>query len=204
MKRARGIQKKNPYSDFTKSNTFVDPYNYKCPVCGRNMAYTSMYEATGHGSKAKDALYCAKDNMIGRTWRSVNGNVHLKSTPADLDTRCLRIEAHYYLDMIVDSGLLPGKDSVYMWLTQALGFPAIGHDFCKHIGEMDAMMCKKTIEQCLNYIAENKERFGRNIVAYNGARSYTRTRLGLQEIINTINDHKVDDIHDGTVGGGNR
>lgn len=202
MKKAKGGQKKNPYSDFTVSGSFIDPYNYKCPVCGRNMAYTSMLDATGRGTKTRDVLYCEKDNMIARTWRSVNGNVHLKSTPADLDTRCLRIEAHYYFDMIVDSGLLPGKDTAYMWLTQALGFAAIGKQFCKHIGEMDAMFCKKTIELSLKYILDHKKRFGRKVIVYNGPRSYTKKTLGLLEIINKINDpgydpEKEQNINDG-------
>lgn len=188
MKKAKGVNKKNPNSDITRSCTFVNPYNYKCPRCGKNMQYTSMFEATGHGPKKKSILYCEKDNMIANTWKAHSGNVHLISTPADLLTRERRIECHFYFDIICNSDILQGKDSAYLWLTDALGYAAIGKQYCKHIGEMDDMLCRKTIELCLNLMLARKDKLNQKIRIYDGPNSYTKSRKDLIDIINKIND----------------
>ena len=180
-------KKQNKQKDFTSSSLLINPKNYPCPICGSPMEYVSERELYGKGNREPKFLLCREDDVHGETFKSHSKNVYLKSVPAGPVTRRLRTEAHHYFNRLYTDGLLPGKDSAYFWLTQALGFYTIGRSYCKHIGEMDDFMLKQTIEKVIRYLHEHRDKLKQPVSPYHYSCSYTSSRSDLMDLLVEIN-----------------
>lgn len=180
MRRTRPL----PGDYISRTQKIINPKQYRCPKCGGFMEYVDSREIPGKENEHKKYLLCRKDDIYCKTKKANSGNVYLESTPADKTTRKLRAEAHYYFNQIYEYNILPGKDSAYFWITHELGFVALGKSTYKHIGEMDELLCKRTIAICIDKLLENIHKLpNKKLEAYTRYGSYTMENSSIREKI---------------------
>lgn len=154
-------------AEFTRSkiSQTIDLNQYPCPKCGKHMKWRdSMRE----GNQGTFVLFCDDCDMVGSARRETNGEIVLRSIPADKETRNLRKEAHYYFDILYKEHIFDSREQAYMWLTsQLLSFDR----GIKHIGEMDKVQCLRAIEISKKCIETNKHRLSHPVEPFHFKRN---------------------------------
>lgn len=185
--------KKNPIPDYMQSKISVpiDPKNFLCPKCGARMEYTQACNVYANDPQNHQwMLICRKDDIYCKTAKSNAGKVYLKSTPADAKLRQLRVETHHYFNRLYEDGILPGRDSAYIWLSNKFGFRVIGKLTYRHIGEFDDFYCKKAIGYILEELLDKADRLKGPVSLFHSFNDtgYTESTPRFVELVNEINE----------------
>lgn len=148
------------YENRSQCVRVIDIDHYKCPQCGKIMRVRKAnFDASGNTYM----LICDDCDLVGKARREINGNITLKSVPADKKTRALRAETHYYFDILHKDGIFVSREQAYLWLSEQIFSFDTG---IKHIGEMNAQQCIMAIEACKKCLEKNKHRLSHPIVPY--------------------------------------
>lgn len=186
-KRSSKKMKRNNKKSFIELNkrsrlyTMVKAAEY-CPYCHAKMVIdkAEKYQSNQEGY----VLVCSKYNDGCNTMGSIKkikGGFQIISTPASLELRKLRAEAHYYMESLIKTGLLKSKDDVYSYLNSTIvlgsgmkdygvtnGLGSIGTGNRVHVGECREYGCQQIILTCIRYLYENRKKIGEKFPRWKG------------------------------------
>lgn len=130
-----------------------------CPYCGGKMILKSGSEI---GSYYADQMRYVCENYpeceTSARAEYYKGRWQMISTPANKSLRILRNEAHFWIEKLVETGLIGGTTTAYSFVSNK---SIIANGRLIHIGQCREAACKDIIKTCVEYLYENRKKFDR-------------------------------------------